>query len=732
MPCSAPAKPAARENRLHCRRTPNRRLRSQPRRRFSLECLESRDLLSITVTTASDAVSHTGASLRDAIAAANAAAAGGASEQILFDSSLAGATITLAQGELELSGAGGGMIAIDGSSLSTPVTVSGNNVTRVFHVDSGVQAEIVGLTITAGQYTGYYGSGGGIYNEGTLSLSGDAIENNYNSGIFSTGALSVSQTTIQGNSGGGLTNYPGGQALVTNSVITGNSVGSGIINYGTMTVSDTTISANSSPSLLNGGGGINNQNTITVWRSTISYNTASKYGGGVYNGRFLSLIDSTLYGNSAGNGGGIYNGDNYIPISVAAGAVPSLNVVPAVSGTLQTTVSSSTLYDNSATGTAGNPTGGVYIGNGSLVLINSIVTDNSPQELDGAPEPNSSHNIIGNYAGLGPLADNGGPTQTMALLSGSPAIGGGGATTALAAPISSGATTISVAAGDAIARTPGSYLIQIDNEIMLVTAASGNALTVTRGYNGTTAASHSASAAVYLVTDQRGSPRVVDGSTDIGAFQTQGSPNRLYVQAVYLDVLGRPADAVGLAYWTYQLDHGRPRGDVAFDLVHSDEYYINIIITPAYHNYLLRDPEPIGLAYWNDQMKNHGLTDERLEAGFIGSEEFYQVRGGGTDPGWVDALYQAFLGRSADDAGKAYWVQQLAAGESRSEVAYGFAASLERERARITDDYMHYLGRVPDQQGIDYWVEQFKNGMTNENVITGFVASDEYYNKHSS
>ena len=208
--------------------------------------------------------------------------------------------------------------------------------------------------------------------------------------------------------------------------------------------------------------------------------------------------------------------------------------------------------------------------------------------------------------------------------------------------------------------------------------------------------------------------------------------NQAFVNHVYLDVLARPADAGGLAYWTSQLDQGRPRGDVAFDLVHSNEYYANIIITPAYVNYLLRSPDAAGLAFWTDLMKNHGLTDERLEANFIASNEFYLVRGGGTNAGWVDALYMAFLGRPADDAGKAFWLQQLALGESRSDIAYGFASSIERERERITQDYQHYLGRTPDETGINYWLGQFQLGVTNEDIITGFVASDEYYAKHST
>jgi uncharacterized protein (TIGR03118 family) len=207
--------------------------------------------------------------------------------------------------------------------------------------------------------------------------------------------------------------------------------------------------------------------------------------------------------------------------------------------------------------------------------------------------------------------------------------------------------------------------------------------------------------------------------------------NELYVEAAYLDVLARPVDNSGLLYWANQLDAGQSRSIVANLIDQSAEYYGNIIVAPAYLRYLGRAADPSGLAYWVDQMQNHGLTDERLEAGFIGSPEFY-AHAGGTDKAWIDAMYQDLLGRPADAAGESYWLQQLAAGANRATVAYGFAASPERESQRITDDYMHYLGRQPDSQGLSYWLAQFADGVTNEDLITGFVASEEYFQKHTS
>ncbi|HET6880071.1 MAG TPA: TIGR03118 family protein [Pirellulales bacterium] len=207
--------------------------------------------------------------------------------------------------------------------------------------------------------------------------------------------------------------------------------------------------------------------------------------------------------------------------------------------------------------------------------------------------------------------------------------------------------------------------------------------------------------------------------------------NQLFVQAAYLDVLARPVDNSGLLNWSRKLDAGQSRAVVANSIDQSAEYYANLIISPAYERYLGRPADPSGLAYWVDQMQNHGLTDEHLEAGFIGSPEFY-AHAGGTDKAWVDAMYQDLLGRPPDPSGEGYWLQQLANGTSRAAVAYGFAASQERESQRITDDYMHYLGRQPDSQGVSYWLAQFANGVTNEDLITGFVASDEYFSKHTS
>lgn len=159
-------------------------------------------------------------------------------------------------------------------------------------------------------------------------------------------------------------------------------------------------------------GGILNGGSLSVDRSVISGNVAGSDGGGVYNQSTGSavLVNTTISGNSSGGNGG---------------AVLNL-------GTF--TAANATIASNSAI--AG---GGVY--NSAMATLRStIVAGNSPENCAGAAAVTSSgYNLddsascgfagAGDLSGvdplLGPLADNGGPSSTHALLAGSPAVDAG-------------------------------------------------------------------------------------------------------------------------------------------------------------------------------------------------------------------------------------------------------------------------------------------------------------------
>ena len=172
------------------------------------------------------------------------------------------------------------------------------------------------------------------------------------------------------------------------------------------------------------------------------------------------------------------------------------------------------------------------------------------------------------------------------------------------------------------------------------------------------------------------------------------------------------------------------REAAALGFTQSTEYYSNFI-TAAYNKYLNRGPDAIGLAYWLNLMQNQGLSDERLEAGFIGSTE-YIADHGGAGQGWVVGMYENLLGRTPAPSEVQYWLTQLAAGESTADIAYGFAASKERESDRVAADYQQYLGRSAPPSEFQYWVNIFLNGGSNEQVIGGFLGSQEYFQDHGN
>jgi hypothetical protein len=338
-------------------------------RRFRprLEALEERWLPS-TLTVTNNLDSGAG-SLRADIAAAKSG------DTIVFAPSLDGKTITLTSGMLSITT--GMTIQGPGASL---LTISGNHLSQVFHVTGAQPVVLSGLTISNGKGIGIFGSG-----------------------IFNSSTLTVSQCTVSGNLG-------------TN--------GGGIFNLGTLTVSGCTIAGNRATY----GGGIYNAGKLTVSQSTLNDNFAM-YGGGIYNNsgngtfRYAKLINCTLSENATTGavlnaGGGLFSFSGSLSLTNC-----TISNNRSYSGGAGIVIPS--FYAVSFTNTiiAGN-----YDNYGSAdMYLGGFVTMNNCLLGTGVPTngPNGVGNIFidSNDPGLGPLQNNGGPTQTMALLPGSLAIG---------------------------------------------------------------------------------------------------------------------------------------------------------------------------------------------------------------------------------------------------------------------------------------------------------------------
>jgi CSLREA domain-containing protein len=271
---------------------------------------------------------------------------------------------------------------------------------RIFTINSGMTVTISDLTVSNGRLTGA-SKGGGILNNGTLTLARMKVTGNTctnGAGVANDGGvLKIITSTISGN------NASGGAA-------------GGIGNYsGTLTVANSTISSNTSDAQGGGvgnfGGGSSPVATATFTNTTIASNVSTGQLtsgiGGIYNGsgnNILTLTNCTVSANIAtgtGSGGvaGVFNGSG----GPTASTTNLANTI--VAG--NTTTSGSTI---------------VHDLNGTFNSQDyNLIGSTSGATFTGAV----SHNVTNVSAMLGSLANNGGPTQTMVLLPGSPAINAG-------------------------------------------------------------------------------------------------------------------------------------------------------------------------------------------------------------------------------------------------------------------------------------------------------------------
>jgi CSLREA domain-containing protein len=337
----------------------------------------------IQVNTTADELNADGdCSLREAIQAANtdvaidACPAGSGSDVIVvpagvYTLSVVGAGEDAnATGDLDITAD----LTINGAGASATI-VDGAHLDRVFDVapqGAGVTVTMSGLTIQNGsRLASGFGFGGGIENRGTLILRGTTVRNNVADlagGIFNPGPgnLTLGDTTVSDN------------------VASGGS-GGGIYSSGSLTLERCTVSGNRTGA---SGGGIENLGTLILTNSTFSGNTG--FSGGGLDAGVATITNCTITGNHATWGGGIFIG----------GALTQLkNTIVAY---------------NTADGS-----GGDCIGGGATLLGHNLDSD-----------ANCGFTGPGDFSGvdplLGSLGDNGGPTQTRALLDGSPAINAGG------------------------------------------------------------------------------------------------------------------------------------------------------------------------------------------------------------------------------------------------------------------------------------------------------------------
>ena len=396
--------------------------------------------------------------LRDTIAASSNG------DTITF--SVTGA-INLTSGSLTISNS----ITINGPGANLLEVTRTSGVFGIFVMDSGSTVTIAGIAITNGhgvlQSSTFYG--GGISNNGgTFTLSNCIISDNTaepdggailtvagsvttvtdctfsnntaaeGGAISSSGQLTVTSCTFSGNhtsdNGGAITNYGAGQLAVDNCTFSQNNAvnGGAIFNYGfggatlVATVRNSTFTGNGSSTQY--GGAISSQfGTVNLSDCTVVNNTASTAGGGIYNANgTLTLRNDTLANNTAGTGGGIYNlgsSDGFAANATVSNSTVSGNSAPDGGGIYNTGTNGGNAFvmlDNTILASTSGMPGANLVNTGLGTSITSQGYNLSSD--DGGGFLTAGGDQINTNPQLGALQDNGGPTATMALLPGSPAL----------------------------------------------------------------------------------------------------------------------------------------------------------------------------------------------------------------------------------------------------------------------------------------------------------------------
>src|SRR5262249_20589682 len=122
--------------------------------------------------------------------------------------------------------------------------------------------------------------------------------------------------------------------------------------------------------------------------------------------------------------------------------------------------------------------------------------------------------------------------------------------------------------------------------------------------------------------------------------------NQNFVNNLYQELLGRPADPSGMSYYSGQLDQGGSRAQVIQQIMGSNEYHTDVV-QQLYQKYLHRSADSSGLATYVAFLNNGGTIAD-LRTTLLASDEYFLIRSGGDNIGFLANLYQDVLGRPID------------------------------------------------------------------------------------
>jgi hypothetical protein len=208
--------------------------------------------------------------------------------------------------------------------------------------------------------------------------------------------------------------------------------------------------------------------------------------------------------------------------------------------------------------------------------------------------------------------------------------------------------------------------------------------------------------------------------------------NQAFVLGLYHDLLSRDGsgDAVGVNGWVSLLDSGGwSRSDVAWGIYRSLEYR-GREVDHFYQAFLGRQADEAGRAAWINFLQQGG-TEEGMAALFLSSAEYQAEHP--DNAAFVRSLYDNLLSRGASDTEVAGWVDVINGGASRVDVARTFVHSQEASLRAVDAVYADFLWREADAAGREGFANllQHPDGKASD-VMVGVMASNEYWGRFSA
>lgn len=256
-------------------------------------------------------------------------------------------------------------------------------------------------------------------------------------------------------------------------------------------------------------------------------------------------------------------------------------------------------------------------------------------------------------------------------------------------------------------------------------------------------------AGVTLTTPASRTATVTTGQTALAVNFGEAPPplttDQRFVIQLYHDLLGRDAEPQALQYWPSLIAGGQPRSVIVLDIEGSQEYR-NDVVNGLFELYLHRAADSAALTAGSALLAAGGTVNQ-LSAGLVGSLEYFQTRGGGTNQGFLNSVFSDTLHRAPDAA-----TINALAGADFSQAAVRTAAA---NAVFGSDEYLSdlvnyppspingspfvpfgwypaYLGRDAESAAVSNITTMLHAGVPDPQIIAGILGSDEYFGRAQS